>query len=102
MRQVTIEDLSGNLHEFLERAEAGEAIGIVRHGREVARLLPPEIERAQTSDPPAQDGEAHTADGLAQPEPKRLPDLTEFRRSIEIRGEPLSETVIRERRESRY
>lgn len=28
---------------------------------------------------------------------KRLPDLTEFRKSIHVKGEPLSQTVIRGR-----
>ena len=102
MGQVTVDDLSGNLDELLDRAEAGEAIVIVRHGREVARLMPPQHEPTRALDPAAQDGETRRPEGMPQPEPKRLPDLTEFRKSIQIRGEALSETIIRERRESRY
>ena len=33
---------------------------------------------------------------------KPLPDLTEFRKSIEIKGKPLSQTVIDMRDEERY
>ena len=32
----------------------------------------------------------------------RFPDLTEFRASIHLQGESMSETVIRQRREARY
>jgi hypothetical protein len=31
-----------------------------------------------------------------------LPDLTEFRKSIKLKGKPLSETVIEMRREERF
>lgn len=78
MAQVTIREARSNLKALIERAEAGEEIIIVRRGKQVARLMPPERESS------------------------RFPDLTAFRASVSLRGEPLSETVIRERRESRY
>lgn len=78
MAQVTIREARSNLRAFIERAEAGEEIVILRRGKQVARLTPPERETS------------------------RFPDLATFRASIAVRGEPLSETVIRERRESRY
>ena len=34
--------------------------------------------------------------------PKVLPDLAEFRASLELKGEPSSQTVVRMRRGSRY
>lgn len=78
MAQVTIREARSKLRALIERAEAGEEIVILRRGKQVARLIPP------------------------RREPRRFPDLTPFRASIALRGEPLSETVIRERRESRY
>lgn len=78
MANVNVKDLRANLRELVERAEAGEEISIVRRGRQVARLVPP---RRRVQD---------------------APDLTEFRASIAITGEPLRQTVIRQRREARY
>lgn len=78
MAEASVREVRENLRAYIERAEAGEEIVIRRRGRAVARLVPPEPERS------------------------RFPDLTEFRASIEMEGEPLSETVIRQRREARY
>ncbi len=78
MAQVTIREARSQLKALIERAEAGEEIVILRRGRQVARLLPPKRE------------------------PNRFPDLSSFRASIGLKGEPLSETVLRQRRESRY
>lgn len=78
MAQVTIREARSKLRALIERAEAGEEIVILRRGKQVARLVPPERE------------------------PNRFPDLSSFRASIAVRGEPLSETVIRQRRDSRY
>lgn len=80
MEQVGIKEMRENLREYLDRAEAGEEIVVLRRGKEVARIVPPRRELA----------------------PGRFPDLTEFRKSIKLRGEPVSETIIRMRRESRY
>lgn len=78
MGQVTIREARAHLRALIERAAAGEEIVIQRRGQAVARLLPPERE------------------------PRRFPDLTPFRASITRRGESLSETVIRQRRDARY
>ena len=78
MAQVTIREMRSNLRALIERAEAGEEIVILRRGRKVARLVPPPRE------------------------PARFPDLTAFRASIALKGEPVSDTVIRQRREARY
>lgn len=78
MAQVTIREARSNLRTLIERAEAGEEIVICRRGKQVARLMPPARE------------------------PSRFPDLTAFRASIAVTGEPMSETVVRERRDSRY
>jgi len=76
--QVTIREARSSLKALIDRAEAGEEIQIFRRGRQVARLVPPERK------------------------PNQFPDLDAFRASISVSGEPLSETVIRERRASRY
>jgi prevent-host-death family protein len=78
MAQVKVREVRSNLRALIERAEAGEEIVILRRGKPVARLMPPDHE------------------------PRPFPDLTGFRASIAVRGEPVSETVIRQRRESRY
>jgi prevent-host-death family protein len=78
MAEASVKDVRNNLREYLDRAEAGEEIVVLRRGKEVARIVPP------------------------RREPGKFPDLTEFRKSIEIKGEPASETLIRMRRESRY
>jgi prevent-host-death family protein len=76
--RIAIRDVRSNLRTLIERAEAGEEIVILRRGKAVARLLPPEREA------------------------KPFPDLTAFRESIALKGEPLSETVIHERRAARF
>ncbi len=80
MERVGIKEMRDNLREYLDRAEAGEEIVVLRRGKEVARIVPPRREE----------------------QPGRFPDLTEFRKSIKLRGESASETLIRMRRESRY
>ena len=78
MGGVSIREARAELRALLERVQAGEEIAILRRGREVARLVPP------------------------RRVPGRFPDLTEFRASIRLAGEPASETVARSRRDSRY
>jgi prevent-host-death family protein len=75
---VAIREVRSNLRRLIERAAAGEEIVILQRGKEVARLLPPKRES------------------------KPFPDLTAFRESIALKGEPLSETVIHERRAARF
>lgn len=77
MERVNVREVRENLRAYLERAESGEEISILRRGREVARLVPPARE------------------------PGRFPDLTEFRASIKIRGESPLESLQRLREESR-
>lgn len=79
MLEVNIKELREHLAHFITQVEAGEKIVITRRGKAVAQLAPPPV-----------------------PKPKQLPDLTDFRASIQLKGEGVSETVIRERRETRY
>lgn len=76
--EVNVKELREQLAHYIAQVEAGEEIVITRRGKVVARLAPPE----------------RTA-----PE---FPDLSEFRASIKLKGEGLSETVVKERREARY
>ncbi len=78
MERASVREVRENLRAYLERAEAGEEISILRRGKEVARLVPPERKAG------------------------RFPDLTEFRASIKLRGESTSESLIKSRREARY
>jgi prevent-host-death family protein len=45
---ISSRDLEENLDRFLERVEDGETIEVTRHGRVVARLLPPERPSVRT------------------------------------------------------
>ena len=76
--EINVKDARSRLRSLLDRVEVGDAVIILRRGKEVARLVPPE-------------GEG-----------KPLPSLKEFRASIRIIGEPLIHTVIQERQEERY
>ena len=78
MQRASVREVRDNLRSYLDRAEAGEEIVVMRRGREVARIVPP------------------------QREPQRFPDLTEFRNSIKLRGEGVLETLLRMREETRY
>ena len=79
MDTVSIKEARERLSELVRAAERGEAVTITRRGKEVARIVP-----------------------AAQGPLKPLPDLTEFRASIKIKGKPLSQTVIDMRKEARY
>ena len=77
MERVNVREVRENLRAYLERAESGEEISILRRGKEVARLVPPERK------------------------PGRFPDLAEFRASIKIRGESPLESLQKLRDEAR-
>ena len=76
--RVNVREARKNLSSLLNRIEAGEEVTITRNGTEVAKLVSP----------------SKTA--------KVLPDLSDFRASIELEGEAMSETVVRMRQGNRY
>jgi prevent-host-death family protein len=78
MARVSMKEARDRLRELVELAQAGEEVMILRRGREVARLVAPERSAPV------------------------FPDLSEFRASIELLGEPASETVIALRRDARF
>ena len=79
MTRVSVKQARESFRKLLDQVEAGGQVVILRRGKEVARLVPP-----------------------ARARRRRLPDLQAFRASIRVKGEPLSRTVIRARREDRY
>jgi prevent-host-death family protein len=78
MASVSVREARENFRSLLDRVSAGEEISLLRRGKEVARLSPPKGAR------------------------RKLPSLDAFRRSIRVKGRPLSEEVVRGRREERY
>lgn len=67
------------LSALVDAAERGESVTITRRGKKVARLVPVEPEGG-----------------------RGLPDLSEFRASIQVKGKPLSEMVRALRDEERF
>ena len=78
MGPVDLKEARRRLSELVTAAEQGESFVITRRGREVARLVP--------------------AEKLPL---KPLPDLTEFRASIKVKGRSLTDELLAMRREER-
>ncbi|MDJ0634912.1 MAG: type II toxin-antitoxin system Phd/YefM family antitoxin [Xenococcaceae cyanobacterium MO_188.B29] len=78
MSKVSVEEAILNLKAFLEQVAAGEEIVIVDRDKPVTRLVPPSIEE------------------------EVFADMRQFRESLSVKGESLSQTVIRARQEERY
>ncbi len=79
MAPVSLKEARRQLGALVRAAARGESIVITVRGKEAARIVP------------------------VQGEPgKRLPDLTEFRRSIALKGRTMSDTVLASRREERF
>jgi prevent-host-death family protein len=79
MDSVSVREARRRLSEIVAAAEQGQSVVITRRGRRVARVGPAGPVKA-----------------------KGLPDLTEFRRCLTVRGKPLSKTVIEARRRERF
>lgn len=78
MSKVSVEEAARNLKALLDRVAAGEEVILVDRDKPVARLVPPS-----------------TKENL-------LSDMKQFRESLTVTGEPLSQTVIKSRQEERY
>ncbi|MBU4427522.1 MAG: type II toxin-antitoxin system prevent-host-death family antitoxin [Desulfobacterales bacterium] len=76
--EVSVKEARNSIGTLLDRTQKGEEILISRRGKKVARLVPVDISE------------------------KRLPDLSDFRASIAVRGASLSQTVIDSRNMERY
>jgi len=86
MTTVDIQELNAKLSEYLARAREGEQIIVTDHGEPVAELSPISSTRRHLLDL-AEKGELSWNGG----KPKGL-------RGIVMRGEPISDTIIRARR----
>lgn len=78
VKTVSVAEARSRFKALLDEVLSGHPVSVVRRGREVARLVPPR----RTG--------------------HRLPTLVTFRASIRVKGEPVSRTVLRARREARY
>ena len=76
--EVSVKEARNMISTLLDRTQKGEEILILRRGKRVARLVP-----------------------VANSE-KRLPDLSDFRASIMVKGGSLSQAVIDSRNMERY
>lgn len=79
MDTVNMKEARERLSELVRAAERGQSVTITRRGKEVARIVPP-----------------------PQSPLKPLPDLSEFRASIKIKGRSLTDELLALRREERY
>ena len=78
MSKISVEEAVHNLKALLEQVAAGEEVIIVEQDKPVARLLPPSTEE------------------------ERFADMKQFRESLSVKGESLSQTVINARQEEQY
>lgn len=78
MEKVKVNEVREHLAKYLSEAEKGEEIIITKHSRPVARLVP-----IDASTP-------------------GFPDLTEHCKAINVKNNPLSKTIIDQRKEERY
>jgi prevent-host-death family protein len=75
--EISVKELRSELRRIIDQVETGEEVTITRRGKVVARLMPP------------------------QREPQEFPDLTEFRASIQLKGDTPLDTLLTIREESR-
>ena len=87
MIEIGIEEVRGRLPELLERARAGEYVFITERGEPVAEIAPIRPERWRIAKL-ALEGKIEWSGGKPEP-PKQ---------GVIVRGEPISDTVIRDRR----
>lgn len=79
MIELSVRDARARFAWLLQQVEAGEEVTLLRRGRPVARIVAEPV-KEQVS----------------------LPDLSEFRASIQVRGRPLSQLVVDRRTEERF
>jgi prevent-host-death family protein len=77
--KLTAREARDRFSEILDRAARGEEVVVTRRGRPVVRLSP-----------------------VNPGKRPRLPNLRDFRASIQVRGTPLSEVLLTERKGARY
>lgn len=75
--KLLLEDIRKNVDILLEQLGSGREVVVTREGESLIIQNP-------------------------QPSKGQLPDLTEFRNSLNLQGEPLSQTVVELRKDYRY
>ena len=86
MTSVGIKELKAKLSSYIDKVNRGEQVIITEHGREVAVMVPISKERL-TIRALVETGRTHWSGG----KPRGL-------KGIRVKGRPLSETVLEERR----
>ena len=76
--EISAREARKRISTLLDLAQKGEEVVILRRGKRVARLVPAENSK------------------------RGLPDLTDFRASIAVKGEALSRAVVDTRNQERY
>jgi prevent-host-death family protein len=76
--EISVKEARAKFSSLLNQVKEGDEVIIRRRGKEIARLVP------------------------SNREGRRLPSLSDFRRSIRLKGEPLSTTIRKGRKEERY
>lgn len=78
MNQMTVKEARSHFSSLINQVGKGRVIEILRRGKKVARLVAPSGKRVF------------------------LPDLSEFRASVRIKGKPVSRLVVEARTKERY
>lgn len=79
MKKIPVNEIREHLAKYLSDAESGEEIIITKYNKPVAKLV-----------------------GYSEEEKPELPDLTEFRKKIKVKGKSMSEFITEMRQEERY
>lgn len=79
METVNLKEARRRLSDLVKAAERGQSTVITRRGKQVARLGPVEAKAA-----------------------RGLPDLSEFRASVKVKGKSLTDELLAMRREERF
>ncbi len=78
MLGISVKEARKHLSELLDRVEGGEKIDILRRGKKVASLVPGTQKKAS------------------------LPDLSEFRLSLKVKGKSLAKSLLDFREKERF
>ena len=79
MHDMNVKDARRDFAKVLKSVEKGGSVIVTKRGRRIAKIVPVQATDART-----------------------LPDMSEFRRSIKIKGPAMSAVVIEQRNQERY
>ncbi len=78
MKTVSVREMRDHIGAILEEAESGETLVIKRHGREIAKLGPMDVQK------------------------EGLPSMESFRKGINCKGSTLSQDIVKTRMQERF